>query len=62
MERFDPCGTAACKKKCDSLGVCCEELYADEIERLRKDNAQKRYTVLEMIVIFVLGIALGIAF
>ncbi|HRI75155.1 MAG TPA: hypothetical protein PLB31_11850 [Fimbriimonadaceae bacterium] len=36
MERFNPCTTDACTKQCDSLGVRCEDICIDEIERLRK--------------------------
>lgn len=42
MERFDPCGTDECKKRCDSYGVACEDIMADEIERLRAELARAR--------------------
>ena len=37
MDRFDPCGTDECKKRCDSYGVACDDIMADEIERLRAE-------------------------
>lgn len=40
MERFDPCGTDECKKRCDSYGVACEDIMADEIERLHAELAE----------------------
>ena len=39
MDRFDPCGTDECKKRCDSYGVACDDIMADEIDRLRAELA-----------------------
>ena len=36
MERFNPCETEACKKRCDTYGVECEDICIDEIERLKE--------------------------
>jgi len=40
VERFDPCATEACKRRCDNFGVCCEEICIDEIESLRQQLAE----------------------
>lgn len=40
MDRFDPCGTDECKKRCDSYGVACDDIMADEIDRLRAELAE----------------------
>ena len=42
MDRFDPCGTDECKKRCDSYGVACDDIMADEIDRLRAELAEAR--------------------
>ena len=42
MDRFDPCGTDECKKRCDSYGVACDDIMADEIDRLRAELAECR--------------------
>ena len=42
MDRFDPCGTDECKKRCDSYGVACDDIMADEIDRLRAELAELR--------------------
>lgn len=34
-KRFNPCETEACKNRCDSYGVKCEEICIEEIESLR---------------------------
>ena len=36
VERFNPCNTEACKKRCDNFGIRCEEICIDEIESLRQ--------------------------
>ena len=40
MDRFYPCGTDECKKRCDSYGVACDDIMADEIDRLRAELAE----------------------
>ena len=42
MDRFDPCGTDECKKRCDSYGVACDDIMADEIDRLRAELTELR--------------------
>ena len=42
MDRFDPCGTDECKKRCDSYGVACDDIMADEIDRLRAELAESK--------------------
>jgi len=37
MTRFNPCETEECKNRCDSHFSDCEEIAADEIERLRAE-------------------------
>jgi hypothetical protein len=46
----------------DTFNEAVQEITKHEQEKLHEDGAVKHYTVLEMIVIFVLGIALGFAF